>query len=379
MTWAGERLRAVDTLLNSCYVFKGMSILFEPYRIRGLSLRNRFMRSATTSYWADDEGVVKDTHVRLYRGLARGGVGLIVKGHLYVADNGKAHTGMAGISSDRHIPMLRRLTDAVHEQGGRIVAQINHAGVVHQPDRAGPSAYSEDGWTAREMTVDEIEAAIEAYGDAAERAMQAGFDSVQIHGAHGYLVSQFLSRLVNRRTDRWGGSLKNRMRFLTEVYDEVRGRVGNEPVLIKMNCDDFSPDGFTVDDSVKISVVIAERGIDLIEVSGGRRRQEALRVRARHGDPALADLAFAGHASKIREATRPTPMALVYGFRKLETMRKAVDMGLTDMVSMSRPFIREPDLVRRLQSGQREISCIRCDACSGSDVFGKTMLRCHLE
>jgi 2,4-dienoyl-CoA reductase-like NADH-dependent reductase (Old Yellow Enzyme family) len=165
-----------------------------------------------------------------------------------------------------------------------------------------------------------------------------------------------------------------------EVYDEVRGRVGNEPVLIKLNCDDFSPDGLTVENSVEAAVAIAEKGIDLIEVSGGGRGQkEVLRARARHGDPALADLDFAGHASKIRDATRPTPMALVYGFRRLETMEKVVDMGLADMVSMSRPFIREPDLVRRLQSGQREVSCIRCDACSGSDVFGKTMLRCRLE
>ena len=367
-------------MLSPCTMFKGMSILFEPYRIRNLRLRNRFMRSATTSYWADEEGVVRDAHVRLYRALAGGGVGLIVKGHMYVADNGKAHDGMAGISSDRHIPMLRRLTDAVHEEGGSIVAQINHAGVVHKPDRAGPSAYSEDDWTAREMTVDEIEAAVEAYGDAAERAMQAGFDGVQIHGAHGYLVSQFLSRHVNKRTDMWGGSLGNRMRFLMEVYDEVRGLVGNTPVLIKMNCDDFSPDGFTVDDSVEVALAIAEKGIDLIEVSGGGRgRREELRACARHSDPALAELAFAGHASKIRDATRPTPMALVYGFRRLETMRRAVEMGLTDVVSMSRPFIREPDLVRRLQSGQREVSCTRCDACSGSDVFGKTMLRCQLE
>jgi len=268
-------------------------VLFEPYRIRNLRIRNRFMRSATTSYWADEAGVVRDAHVRLYRDLARGGVGLIVKGHLYVADNGKAHDGMAGISGDRHIPMLRRLTGAVHGEGGSIVAQINHAGVVHSPDRAGPSAYGEDGWTAREMTVDEIEAAVEAYGDAAERALQAGFDGVQIHGAHGYLVSQFLSRHVNRRTDGWGGTLRNRMRFLLEVYDEVRGRVGNEPVLVKMNCDDFSPGGFTVDDAVKVAVAIAEKGIDLIEISGGGRgRQEALRARARHSDPA--------HGSRLR-------------------------------------------------------------------------------
>jgi len=357
-----------------------MSSLFEPYRVRNLVLRNRFMRSATTSYWADEEGVVRDAHVRLYRSLAEGGVGLIVKGHLYVADNGKAHQGMAGISGDRHIPMLRKLTDAVHGEGGSIVAQINHAGVVHKPDRAGPSEYGEEGWTAREMTVDEIEAAVKAYGDAAERAMQAGFDGVQIHGAHGYLVSQFLSRRVNRRTDGWGGSPENRMRFLVEVYDEVRGRVGNQPVLVKMNCDDFSPEGFTVEDSVGVAVAIAEKGIDLIEVSGGGRgRQEELRDRARHSDPAYAELAFAGHASKIRDATRPTPMALVNGFRRLEIMQKAVDMGLTDVVSMSRPFIREPDLVKRLQHGQQMVSCTRCDACSGSDVFGKTMLRCQLE
>jgi len=357
-----------------------MVCLFEPYRVRNLWIRNRFMRSATTSAWADDDGVVRDAHVRLYRGLAAGCVGLIVKGHLYVADDGKAHDGMAGISGDRHVPMLRKLTNAVHEEGGSIAAQINHAGVVHQPDRAGPSEYSEDGWTAREMTVDEIEAAVEAYGDAAERAMQAGFDGVQIHGAHGYLVSQFLSRRVNRRTDGWGGSLGNRMRFLLEVYDEVRGRVGNAPALVKLNCDDFSPDGFTVEDSVRTAVAIAQRGIDLLEVSGGGRgRREELRTRALHSDPAYGELAFAGHASRIRDATRSTPMALVNGFRRLETMKKAVETGLIDVVSISRPFIREPDLVKRLRAGQREASCTRCDACSGGDVFGKTMLRCRLE
>jgi 2,4-dienoyl-CoA reductase-like NADH-dependent reductase (Old Yellow Enzyme family) len=352
--------------------------LFEPFQIRELLVRNRFMRSATTSAYADEEGVVRDVIIRAYERLSKGGVGLIVKGHLYVADNGKAHDGMAGISSDRHIPRLKELTDAVHRHGGHIVAQINHAGVVHQPDRAGPSKYAEADWKAREMTVDEIEAVIQAYGDAAERAMQAGFDGVQIHGAHGYLVSQFLSRLSNRRTDIWGGSLEKRMRFLMEVYDEVRGRVGNEPVLIKMNCDDFSPDGFTVDDSVKVVKALADRGIDLVEVSGGGRGQvQELRARAKHSDPAFSELAFAGHAEKMKAAIKPTPMALVYGFRRLETMQMAVDRGLTDIVSMSRPLIREPDLVKRLKEGQKEVGCIRCDACDAN--FGKAMMRCLLE
>jgi 2,4-dienoyl-CoA reductase-like NADH-dependent reductase (Old Yellow Enzyme family) len=352
--------------------------LFEPYQIREMLIRNRFMRSATTSAYADEEGIVRDPIIRAYERLSKGGVGLIVKGHLYVADNGKAHDGMAGISSERHIPGLRRLTDAVHRHGGRIVAQINHAGVVHRPDRAGPSEYSEADWSAREMTEDEVEVAIQAFGDAAERAMQAGFDGVQIHGAHGYLISQFLSRLVNRRTDKWGGSLEKRMRFLLEVYDEVRGRVGNEPVLIKMNCDDFSPDGVMVEDSVKVAKALADRGIDLIEVSGGGRGEvDELRGRAKHSDAAYGELAFAGHAEKIKKAIGPTPMGLVNGFRRLETMQLAVDRGLTDMVSMSRPFIREPDLVKKLEAGQAEVGCIRCDACHSN--FGKAMTQCLVE
>ncbi|MCW4048630.1 MAG: NADH:flavin oxidoreductase [Candidatus Bathyarchaeota archaeon] len=354
-----------------------MSNLFEPYVIRDMVIRNRFMRSATTSAYAEEDGTVNDPIIRVYERLSKGEVGLIVKGHLYVTDNGKAHKGMAGISNDKHIPGLRKLTDAVHKHGGRIVAQINHAGVVYQPDRAGPSVYSEGDWTAREMTINEIESTIEAYSDAAERAMQSGFDGVQIHGAHGYLISQFLSSLSNTRTDKWGGSLENRMRFLNEVYDEVRGRIGNDPVLIKINSDDFSQ-GFTVDDSVKVAKNLRDKGIDLIEVSGGGRgEQKELRPRAKSTDPDLSELAFGGHAAKIREASKPTPMALVYGFSKLETMQKAVDSDLIDMISLSRPYIREPDLVKNLKAGQTEATCIRCDGCRAA--FGNAIMTCVLE
>jgi 2,4-dienoyl-CoA reductase-like NADH-dependent reductase (Old Yellow Enzyme family) len=364
------------TIINLDISVMRMSVLFEPYQIRDMLVRNRFIRSATTSAYADEEGIVNDAIIKRYERLSRGEVGLIVKGHLYIMDNGKAHDGMAGISHDKHIPMLKKLTDVVHRHGGHIVAQINHAGVVHQPDRAGPSKYSENNWTAREMSEDEIEAVIEGFGDAAERAMQAGFDGVQIHGAHGYLISQFLSRSVNRRSDKWGGSLEKRMRLLHEVYDEVRGRLGNEPVLIKLNCDDFSEDGFMVDDAVKVAKTLAGKGIDLIEVSGGGRgERQDLGARAKHPD--YPELDFAGHAVKIREAIKPTPMGLVGGFTKLETMEKAVANGLTDMVSLSRPFIREPDLVKNLKRGQKEATCIRCDACRAN--FGKAMMQCLME
>lgn len=353
-----------------------MSDIFEPYMIRDMLVRNRFMRSATTSAYADENGIVNDTIIKHYERMSKGECGLIIKGHLYIMDNGKAHDGMAGISNDSQIPMLKKLTDAVHEHDGQIAAQINHAGVVHAPDRVGPSEYEEDGWKARAFTVDEIEALIEGYGDAAERAMQAGFDAVQIHGAHGYLINQFLSKHVNKRDDKWGGSLENRMRLLLEVYDEVRGRVGNAPVMVKINSDDFSDEGVTVAESAIVAKAIAAKGIDLIEVSGGGRgRRVDLRERAKHPD--YPELDFGGHAVKIREATKPTPMGLVHGFTKLATMEKVIEDDLTDMVSLSRPFIREPDLVKNLKAGAKEVTCIRCDACRAN--FGVAMMQCLLE
>jgi 2,4-dienoyl-CoA reductase-like NADH-dependent reductase (Old Yellow Enzyme family) len=353
-----------------------MSKLFEPYLIRDTQIRNRFMRSATTSAYADKDGIINNTIIKQYELMSKGEVGLIVKGHLYIMDNGKAHDGMAGISHDKHIPMLKKLTDTVHKYGGHIIAQINHAGVVHRPDRVSPSEYKEDDWTAREMTSDEIEIIIEGYGEAAERAIQSGFDGVQIHGAHGYLISQFLSRIVNKRTDKWGGSLEKRMRLLQEVYDEVRGRIRNFPLLIKMNCDDFSPEGFVINDAIKVAMTLAAKGIDLIEISGGGRgRVNDLRKRAKHPD--YPELDFAGYAIQIREAVKPTPIGLVYGFSKLETMHKAIDNDLTDLVSLSRPFIREPYLVKNLKKGQKEATCIRCDACRAN--FGITMMQCLLK
>lgn len=358
-----------------------MSALFEPFTIGSMEIRNRFMRSATTSYWSDERGVVRPEIVELYRGLARGGVGLIVKGHLYVTEQGKAHTGMAGISSEIHVPKLKELTDAVHEHGGKIVAQLNHAGYNSVVDRAGPSEYDGGGWRARALTLDEIGDIVEAFGDAADRAMDAGFDGVQIHGAHGYLISQFLSRLANGRSDEYGGSLGNRMRLLNEVYDEIRGRVGGcIPVLLKMNCDDFSPDGFTVEDSVGVAGAICKRGLDAVEISGGGvGRRDDLRERAMSSDPELAEAAFAGHAAKIIEATGSTPMALVNGIRSRRCMEAILEKGVADLISMSRPFIRESDLVERLRAGQPAATCTSCGACQARDVFGKMMLRCHLE
>jgi len=358
-----------------------MSRLFEPFKIGSIEIRNRFIRSATTSYWSDKRGIIRSEIIDLYRRLAEGGVGLIVKGHLYVKDSGKAHVGMAGISNDYHVPKLRELTGEVHKNGGKIIAQLNYGGIYSVVDKAGPSEYRVEGYKTRALSPGEIHDVVEAFGEAAGRAIAAGFDGVQIHGAHGYLISQFLSRLANRRTDEWGGNLENRMRLLLEVYDAIRARVGDSiPVMLKINCDDFSLNGFTIKDSVKVAESICKRGLQAIEVSGGGvGRQEDLRVRARSPDQELGEASFAGHATKIRKATQPTLMALVNGIRSLKCMKAIINKDLADLISMSRPFIKEPDLVKRLEAGQETSTCTSCGICISKEVFSKMMLRCHLD
>lgn len=357
-----------------------MALLFEPFKIGSIMIRNRFIRSATTSYWSTKRGIVRAEIIDLYRRLAKGGVGLIITGHLYVKDSGKAHVGMAGISNDYHVPKLKELAHEVHKNDGKIVAQLNYGGLHNLVDKAGPSEYVVDGSKRRGLSTEEIHDIIEAFGEAAERAMAAGFDGVQIHGAHGYLISQFLSRLANRRTDKWGGNLENRMRLLFEVYDAVRAKVGGSvPVLLKINCDDFSPTGFTIKDSIEVAKAICKRGLQAIEISGGGiGRQEDLRVRARSLDQELYEASFAGHAIKMRKATQPTLMALVNGIRSLECMEAIINKDVADLISMSRPFIREPDLVKRLKAGQEASTCTSCNLCISKEVFGKMMLRCHL-
>ena len=354
--------------------------LFHPYAIGRLQSRNRFVRSATTSGHADEHGIVGPEISRWYEGLAAGGVGVIVKGHLYVDPMGKAHSGMAGISNDEHIPGLAQVADGVHRHGGCILAQINHGGYLAEAgERIGPSGFKPPAWRARAMDTREIGQVIRAFGRAARRALDAGFDGVQIHAAHGYLVSQFLSNHANRRTDAWGGSLANRMRLLREIYLEMRSRLGDEALIgVKLNCDDFSRDGFTVEESAQVAHELSRLGIDLVEVSGGGMGMEPrYQARARSQDPALVEASFGGHCERIRQVTKPTSLALVDGLRSLAAMQAVVEKGLADLVSLSRPFIREPDLVTKLAAGQREVTCTRCDGCY--ELLGVEMLRCVLD
>jgi 2,4-dienoyl-CoA reductase-like NADH-dependent reductase (Old Yellow Enzyme family) len=346
---------------------KLMSILFEPGTIAGLELRNRLIRSATAEKMCDQDGRPEQAMIDLYAELARGGVGLIVTGHAFVHESGKAHSTMTGVHRDDLVPSLRAPSEVVHREGGKVVMQINHAGrqtseeVIRQtPVAPSPVPQVKGGPRPHELTEAEIEELIAAFGRAAGRAKEAGFDGVQLHGAHGYLINQFCSPASNWRRDRWGGSSARRLRFLEEVATVVRDEIGDDyPLLIKLGIQDSVRDGLTLDDGVEIVRHLADWGIDAVEISCGIGGTSSRKDILRTEDEAY----FLPQARRARGAT-DLPLILVGGMRSLEVIESILEEGTADFISMSRPLIREPNLPNQWREGRTEpAACISCNNC----------------
>lgn len=347
-----------------------MSILFTEAKINNLSIPNRFVRSATSERQATDEGLITDGIVDLYGALADGGVGLIITGHFFIDPAGKANPGMAGVDEDAKLNGLKRLADRVHETESKIVVQISHAGrQVHskvigtEPVAPSPVYLKMTDETPREMTASEIESTIQSFIDGAKRVKAAGFDGVQLHAAHGYLISQFLSPYTNKRSDDWGGTPEKRRRFLIETVRGVRAAVGPEfPILIKLNADDGLPDGVKLAEAVDTVAVLEDAGVDAIEVSGGMYDSAPFSCQMKIDSPEK-EAYFADNAREMKKNTK-IPIILVGGMRRVETMERIIDSGIADFVSLCRPFIREPNLVNKFRDGgQKEASCISCNRC----------------
>lgn len=359
-----------------------MSVLFDPVTVGGLHLKNRFVRSATHDYLGRPDGSISAPQMELYRDLAVGGVGLIITGHAYVQHPlGRASVNQNGIYDDRFIEGYRKLADAMHAEGAALVLQISHAGRQTPQDwpadqvPVAPSAVREGqtGRTPRALTEEEIGSLIEAYVTAMARAKAAGCDGVQLHIAHGYLLSAFLSPYTNRRTDAWGGSLENRCRILREIVTRGRRAVGGDyPVLVKIN----STDGFTGDGYLTLTDVVAavrnlvDWGVTAVEVSGGHR--EARSVMSRPAVMAAEQEAYFADAARALKAAVDVPVILVGGLRSLSVMEDVVARGAADLVALSRPLICEPDLVNRMRAGQTKAICSSCNAC-----FNPAGLRCR--
>lgn len=303
---------------------------------------NRFARSATGAKAADPDGRITDVMIALYERLARGRVGLILTGHAYVMDEGKTHDGMLGIQKDDLVPDLERLTGTVHRYNTRIVMQINHGGLpvngTHEAQLTG---------------------VVEAFVQAARRVRRAGFDGVQIHAAHGYLISRFAAP-DNRRWDGWGNTPEGRTRLLVDVAHAVRAEVGDGyPVLTKVDGDSYADPGLPEEERSTLIQTLASLPVDAIEVSS---RTEPMREGIRRPDQ---EAYLAPYAEAIKAGV-PCPVMLVAGLRSLAVMERIVHSGIADMVSMSRPFIREPDLVARLHAGKERADCISCGRCTTS-------------
>ena len=359
-----------------------MSGLFEPTAINGMKMSNRFVRSATYEAMAEADGTVKEQLVSYMAELARGGVGLIITGHSHVTREGQALDRQMGIYSDTLINGLQRLTAAVHENSGIVAVQLAHAGMraVGKDEYAalGPCDIFVDGVrTVAAMTKKDIRRTVNAFGDAANRAITAGFDAIQIHAAHGYLLSQFLAPCSNKRTDRYGGKLENRARLLIEVYQEIRRRVGpSYPVMIKINSEDFLDEGFTVAEMIKVAHMLEELGLDAIEMSGGTFASGSL-IPSRVGtSTSEAKEVYYKEAARAFKKEIGIPLILVGGFLSFASAEDVVASGLADFVALSRPLIRESQLVKRWADGDRtKALCISCNKCF-TTLFTKEALHC---
>jgi 2,4-dienoyl-CoA reductase-like NADH-dependent reductase (Old Yellow Enzyme family) len=344
-------------------------MLFTPGQIGSLLLHNRLVRSATAERMAKENGAPRRALKELYRTLTEGDVGLIITGHMYIADRGKCHREMTGIQDDDLIPSLKELTDAVHALDGKIAVQINHGGGNCSPetvsDPLAPSPQGEPFFKqqAQEMTGEEIEQTIQAYAQAARRAVEADFDALQLHGAHGYLISQFLSPLSNHRQDQWGGSIENRSRFLQHICRAVRQEVGPDyPLLIKFGLADGPEGGLSLEEGGEIASRFQNWGLDGVEISvgfgGGRYKGISKGITKPEDEAYLLPL-----VKKARENTE-LPLIAVGGFRSRKVMEQVLVGGWADFISLSRPLIREPHLPKRMKTGeQSKAKCISSNNC----------------
>ena len=368
----------------------------EPGRIGSLTLRNRLVRASTSETMAAADGAGTPELADLYGKLAAGGAGLLLTGHIYVEPRGQASANQPGLYDDRLVPSMVQITDAVHANGGRVFAEIGHAGSQTMMPEIGPIAPSP---TANEMyglqpveaTTDDIDNVIAAFGHAARRAKEAGFDGVHIHGGNGYLISEFSSPITNQRSDAWGGDAERRGRFVGAVYDSVRAAVGDDfCVTARIGIGDSITGGLEVSESVERVRLLAERGLDAVEVSYGIMKSYLENIRtyvavgpaqaARNAlvqrlvKPPGAEAYYRHFARAVKEAV-DIPVILVGGIRTTQTMTELLESGDADFLAMSRPFIREPDLPNKLGAGRTgTVECVSCNMCLAHDGFEP--LRC---
>lgn len=322
-----------------------MADLFEAASIGNLKVKNHFIRSATMEGMALEDGSPTEAIAQMYVSLANGGVGTIITSYTYISEYEQPQRYELGFYKDEMLPLYRVLTDRVHEAGSKIIMQLVHGSSLSQgyPESAvilGPSALPNprSGMVPKKMTTEDIRRVENLFADAAERAKKAGFDGVEIHAAHGYLLSQFMSPLFNHRTDAYGGSVENRFRIVREVYQTIRERVGSDyPVWIKMNSSDEEEGGLTEEEFVQMGQQLAADGINAIEVSGEKWYA--------HG---RSERLYYLRAASMLQKKVGIPVILTGGVRSREDLEKGQKEGIR-YFGFARPLMQNPDFLHTLK------------------------------
>lgn len=333
-------------------------MLFQPFHFKnGTTAKNRLFKSAMEEHLAKHNQPTTQL-VRLYDTWAKGGAGVLVTGNVMVAENGKGAINDIVLTDERSLNTLKAWAKAGTQNDTLLIMQINHAGKqspkVINPTPVAPSAVALQGMDGfinppRELSENEIEMLIRQFAHAAQIAEKAGFSGVQIHGAHGYLINQFLSPHHNRRTDKWGGNLENRMRFLVAIYQAIRAVVQPEFLVgLKLNSADFQKGGFDENDSIQVVQKMSELGIDFIEISGGNYESPAMLTTK--ASTQKREAFFLDYAEKAR-AVSQVPLIITGGFRSQQAMNDALQSGHLDLVGVARPFALLPDLPNQMQNG----------------------------
>ncbi len=390
-----------------------MSELFTPIKIGPVEIKNRFEHAPTCESMAGANGEVTDELIKRYERIARGEVGLIVTGITVVHPLGRVPGRAIQIDRDDLIPGWQRLADVVHKEGSKLFIQFLHAGAQTAKRATGSTPMGPSGFIfnlaylnfCRAMTEGEIGEAIQAYGQAARRAAEAGVDGVNIAASGGYLLNEFLSPFFNHRKDKWGGSDENRFRLLKEVVQEVRRNVlPTMAVTVKLTANDYTPlPGLKTTLATKYAGWLADLGIDGLEIASGNTTYSGFHIW--RGDVPIKELlpgfpawqrpmgwalmkfwdgrydCYEGYnlmdAYSIKQAIGDIPFTLVGGLRHLSFMEEMIEKGPADIIGLCRPLIREPNLVKKFQEGKAEVStCVSCNKCF-ADVVLEQPVRCH--
>ena len=361
--------------------------LLETGYIGGIEISNRLIKAATTTNLANTDGSVSERLVRHYQESARGGSGIIIVESAHI-DNiaSRGSPCQLSLCSDEYIPGLSWLADTIKENGAKAAIQLNHCGrqnflclgkIKSASNVTLPYLYDKYGSKAipHALTIEEIKAIVEAFGQAAERAKQAGFDLLEIQGANGFLITNFLSPHTNKRTDIYGESLQNRLRMAVEVYQRVRTALGKDfPILFRLNGTDYEPDGFALEDSIELCRILEKEGVDAIHISGGDY-EKIIHLFSPMYLPAA-------HNIWAAEAVKKAVKIPLIASGSINTPDLAEDILLSekaDFIALARPLLADAEWINKLKQGRKQDirPCLRCnDGCLHKSLLGFHPISC---